>query len=348
MKVMEKSPIYFGLPPLAISLPVPSDLASLSLSATVPISFITFYLTIISYLNRVNKRRNYKAYALAKTRVFRSLVLLHNVGLACFSGWIFIRTIGTLRDEWPSRAADSYLSRAVDAACRLGRDTSPDVFPAQPTEIQFLTWVFYLSKLYELLDSFILAAKGKHVPILQTYHHPGAIIGFWLAARDVSFPALAAVVMNSGIHAVMYSYFAVTTLHYTPPTPLKKSITTMQLAQFFIGLAIGACCFLLEYHLPTTGDAHNARPNMQVPSATVSMRELGMEAGLGAAAGWADPMHTTDTTDTHYVPCLRTRGQMLCVYFSSMYTVGLIVMFRSFYVRTYGLETRGAGGGLKK
>lgn len=46
-----------------------------------------------------------------------------------------------------------------------------------------LVWLFYISKLYEVVDSLILALKGKHVSNLQSYHHAGAMWTMWSGTR---------------------------------------------------------------------------------------------------------------------------------------------------------------------
>ncbi|KAJ2756551.1 hypothetical protein GGI19_000767 [Coemansia pectinata] len=95
-------------------------------------------------------------------------------------------------------------------------------------------YLFYLSKYYELIDTFIILAKGRKATFLQTYHHAGAITTMWVGCYFGSPQLIFYVVENSIIHTLMYSYFALTAMGYSPPG--KKYLTHLQIFQFLIGL----------------------------------------------------------------------------------------------------------------
>ncbi|KAJ2478655.1 hypothetical protein EV174_004244 [Coemansia sp. RSA 2320] len=92
-------------------------------------------------------------------------------------------------------------------------------------------YLFYLSKYYELIDTFIILAKAT---FLQTYHHAGAITTMWVGCYFGSPQLIFYVVENSIIHTLMYTYFALTAMGYSPPG--KKYLTHLQIFQFLIGL----------------------------------------------------------------------------------------------------------------
>ncbi|KAI8813367.1 GNS1/SUR4 family-domain-containing protein [Cladochytrium replicatum] len=94
------------------------------------------------------------------------------------------------------------------------------------------SWLFYLSKYYEIMDTVILLVKGKRASLLQSYHHAGAIISMCLG-RETAIWIF--VVFNSFIHTLMYFYYALMTIHIRPPTLLKQSLTPLQISQFLIG-----------------------------------------------------------------------------------------------------------------
>ncbi|KAJ1933452.1 hypothetical protein GGF37_006723 [Kickxella alabastrina] len=95
-------------------------------------------------------------------------------------------------------------------------------------------YLFYLSKYYELIDTFIILAKGRKATFLQTYHHAGAIATMWVGCYFGSPQLIFYVVENSIIHTLMYTYFALTAMGYSPPG--KKYLTHLQIFQFLIGL----------------------------------------------------------------------------------------------------------------
>jgi GNS1/SUR4 family protein len=75
--------------------------------------------------------------------------------------------------------------------------------------LAFWGWWFYLSKFYEVLDTFIILMKGKRSSTLQTYHHTGAMACMWAGMRYMSPPIWMFAFLNSGIHAMMVSFFSV-------------------------------------------------------------------------------------------------------------------------------------------
>lgn len=98
------------------------------------------------------------------------------------------------------------------------------------------TNLFYISKFYEFVDTWILVWKGKSVSFLQTYHHTGIVFAMWGAILSHSAWILFLVLLNSIIHTLMYAYFFVKTI--SPQTQIKaaKYLTRMQIGQLVTGL----------------------------------------------------------------------------------------------------------------
>ncbi len=162
--------------------------------------------------------------------LFRAATVAHNVLLALFSLKTFVETA-------PAMARALFGSATLyNWFCDVG-DAQND------TSIAFWTWVFYLSKYYELLDTAILLAKGRPSSFLQTYHHAGAILSMWMLTVTRAYGAWVFVVFNSFIHTLMYSYYTLTCLGYAPSW--KRTMTQMQIAQFFIGLPIAVAYILI-------------------------------------------------------------------------------------------------------
>ena len=173
---------------------------------------------------------------------FTCLCFLHNVALAAFSMLTWFRSWAIVWD----------IVQAVgwhDTYC-----ASPNN-PLMQNGLAFYTGIFYLSKYYEFADTFILLVKRKHVMVLQTYHHSGAVYAMYLLSATQAPAALWFVCMNSFIHTIMYSYYAasvykessmLTSGLYSLLLPLKPYLTRMQISQFFIGLFGVVPQFFLE------------------------------------------------------------------------------------------------------
>lgn len=220
-------------PPFAI----PSDIFLAALDIKVPITIaLTYAVTAIS-LNKYNASRGNKPWSISKTGPFKVFVILHNVFLAVYSAWTFYGMCVALSHTLNSPFSSGGLAATVDSLCKvqgahgLGNAVAYDPSASQwvsqaPTSVlltssgepnpadlgrlwseglAFYGWFFYLSKFYEVLDTFIILAKGKKSSTLQTYHHAGAMMCMWAGIRYMSPPIWLFVFLNSFIHTLMVS-----------------------------------------------------------------------------------------------------------------------------------------------
>jgi len=232
----------FVPPPPANSIPyappfeIPDHIYQAWLDPKVPITIATLYAVSAKALNAYNKSTGKKPWAISKTRLFKLFVVLHNVFLAVYSAWTFVGMFGALRRSMVSPLGPEGLAGFVDSACRLNgpaglgnsvffnddtqswQSYSPNAqlsANGEPSRFEsgrlwneglaFYGWIFYLSKFYEVLDTFIILAKGKLSSTLQTYHHAGAMMCMWAGMRYMSAPIWMFAFVNSGIHAMMVS-----------------------------------------------------------------------------------------------------------------------------------------------
>ena len=203
------------------------------LDVRIPLTVAAVYATTVFYLNRLNKRRGNKPWAVSQTRVFFAFMIVHNIFLAAYSGWTFVGMINAIKNVWPGWEGSESLVVTVDAFCKMngprglgdavwwnrGNNTwsvgnpaikllgnnpdSADVGRLWNEGLSFYGWLFYLSKFYEVIDTLIILAKGKRSSFLQTYHHAGAMLCMWAGIRYMSGPIWMFVCVNSGIHALM-------------------------------------------------------------------------------------------------------------------------------------------------
>eukprot|EP01084_Bolivina_argentea_P025917 48186_1 len=87
----------------------------------------------------------------------------------------------------------------------------------------FWIFLFYLSKYYEFIDTFIVIARGRRPIFLQTFHHCGAVLGMWGIMVTSSTGGYIFMVENSFIHTIMYFYYAMSCINIRMP---GKSIIT--------------------------------------------------------------------------------------------------------------------------
>ncbi|CAB9509781.1 Putative elongation of fatty acids protein DDB_G0272012 [Seminavis robusta] len=99
--------------------------------------------------------------------------------------------------------------------------------------LYYWSYIYYLSKYYELLDTALQLARGKPPPhfALHVYHHSVVLFMAWAWCeyhQSLHFIGLA---FNTAVHVVMYTYFLQRTI--TKATPKWKSLVTLfQIVQF--------------------------------------------------------------------------------------------------------------------
>ena len=204
------------------------------LDVRIPLTIAAVYATTVFFLNRLNKSRGNKPWAISKTRAFFTFMIVHNIFLALYSGWTFVGMINALIQTCP-KWQDSSFVETVDAFCKMSgprgfgdaawwnsannswtlnnpaikllesKPDGTDVGRLWNEGLAFYGWIFYLSKFYEVVDTMIILAKGKRSSFLQTYHHAGAMLCMWAGIRYMSPPIWMFVCVNSGIHAMMVS-----------------------------------------------------------------------------------------------------------------------------------------------
>jgi len=98
-------------------------------------------------------------------------------------------------------------------------------------------WIFYFSKIFEFIDTWIMIMKknDRQITFLHLYHHTTIFVVWYIVTKfapggDSYFSAT----QNSAVHVVMYSYYFMSTLAIQ--VPYKKYITQIQMFQFAVNL----------------------------------------------------------------------------------------------------------------
>ncbi|XP_074599548.1 very long chain fatty acid elongase 7-like [Brevipalpus obovatus] len=101
---------------------------------------------------------------------------------------------------------------------------------------RFGGWIFFMSKFVDFFDTvfFVLRKKYTHVSFLHVVHHALVPINCWIGLKFVpSWSAAFMPFLNSFVHAVMYSYYALSTMgpEIRPYLWWKKYLTQLQIIQ---------------------------------------------------------------------------------------------------------------------
>ena len=73
----------------------------------------------------------------------------------------------------------------------------------------FWSYIYYLSKYYELLDTLLQMARGRPPPhfVLHVYHHACVLMMAWAWCEYQQTLQFGGLIFNTAVHVVMYLYF---------------------------------------------------------------------------------------------------------------------------------------------
>lgn len=257
------------------------------------------------------------------------LVLLHNAFLAVFSAWSFYHAV--------THIIPYFLNGIQQGGSHGFRNAYCTVPTNDPAGLGRYVWFFYMSKYYEIVDSVILAAKGKKVSNLQAYHHAGAIAAMWSGTRYSANAVWIFLLFNSGIHTMMYSYYTLSTLRVPGASALKRAMTTAQIAQLFFGCIIASLYLLVRYSpVAFQGAAPSVGATPLVDSARGAFTYTW--DAVTTSHGAADAYHRLRELVMHHdarLSCCVSTGQIFAVALNVVYLIPLIVLFVRFYLRSY-------------
>lgn len=117
-----------------------------------------------------------------------------------------------------------------------------------------VTYIFYLTKYVEWIDTFVLALRHKPLIYLHLWHHSIMAVVCW---SWFAYPWLEGAwwctLVNSAIHTLMYSFYLATSLKIRIPG--KHILTSLQIIQFFTGFVY--CITFMYYKISGAGCAGN-------------------------------------------------------------------------------------------
>ena len=100
-------------------------------------------------------------------------------------------------------------------------------------------YFYYVSKYYELLDTFLPVLVHGRVPRhfgMHVFHHGAVLFMAWGYVEYRQTLAFGGLVANTGVHVVMYAYYALADLKLE--TRWKKYVTYVQILQFSVSFLL--------------------------------------------------------------------------------------------------------------
>ncbi|KAJ5343654.1 uncharacterized protein N7506_003478 [Penicillium brevicompactum] len=313
-----------------------STIFDISLDLQFPLTIAVIYLSAVLLLNRINASRQYRPWGFSKKPTFRAFVVVHNALLALFSAWTFFGICHALKNCWPGQGPNYYTHIAEvicetdskAASCESSQYTTTNypmmtkltdfvVLPSANVNTvweegsAYIGWIFYMSKFYEVLDTMVILARGKKSSLLQTYHHAGVMLCGWASLKYESPALLVGIVLNSGIHTLMSLGFAI-------PMTIKRSLTSLQIAQFLAGFVWGYAYFFVKYTVPFDAAVSQTTSANSHGDYGVSAIDGAEEVGYGRV-----------------VSCLSDSGEAFTILLTTAYVLPLLLLFVRFFIASY-------------
>jgi elongation of very long chain fatty acids protein 6 len=205
-----------------------SHLFNMFLNPIFPITAVLLYLLSEPVFNIVRNTLDVKR----DSFIFKSLIFIHYVLLAGFSLWVAVAT-------WPILVTNILKTNGfqhLHCSKQIWNDSKSGI----------ATWavIFYVSKFYEFIDMWILVLNKQSPSFLQKFHHFGIALTMYCGVITESNWLIWILVLNSSIHTMMYTNFALAKLGYR--SPLASILTNLQMLQFITWIVMASCIFFYQ------------------------------------------------------------------------------------------------------
>ncbi|KAF8354702.1 hypothetical protein PRIPAC_96325 [Pristionchus pacificus] len=107
----------------------------------------------------------------------------------------------------------------------------------------FWCMCFGVSKFFELFDTTFVLLRKKKLIFLHWYHHAVVLVVVLHSLKEAAGSGRWFILMNYGVHSLMYSYYALAAAGVRMPRAVSMVITTLQTTQMFTGVAISFIVF---------------------------------------------------------------------------------------------------------
>lgn len=107
----------------------------------------------------------------------------------------------------------------------------------------FWTYLFVVSKVFELGDTIFIVLRKQPLIFLHWYHHMSVLVYSWYSYHERISTGRWFIVMNYSVHSIMYSYYALRAMKYQFPKWVNMVITSLQLVQMMVGIIVNVVAF---------------------------------------------------------------------------------------------------------
>lgn len=184
-----------------------------------PVGAAIFYFVVLHTIQRLMVSR--------KPLEMPTFLFLHNITLCIASFFL-----------------GSWLTYTLGAAYFGGLTTHELICSKQIYENGHLQLIYYINmffKVWEFIDTFLLALRKKPIAFLHSYHHAATLVLTWNQLMEYSAPQWVPIVLNLWVHVFMYYYYAMSALRIR--VWWKKYLTTLQICQFVIDVTVIAYAY---------------------------------------------------------------------------------------------------------
>eukprot|EP01118_Nematostelium_gracile_P018555 TRINITY_DN826_c0_g1_i4.p1 TRINITY_DN826_c0_g1~~TRINITY_DN826_c0_g1_i4.p1 ORF type:complete len:187 (+),score=15.11 TRINITY_DN826_c0_g1_i4:109-669(+) len=149
-----------------------------------------------------------------------------------------------------------FLGITYEAVKRFQKDGFVSLYCGQlhnpnDSPIYYWLYIYYLSKFYELFDTWIILLKKKNLIFLHVYHHAIVIAMVWLWIDRRLVYTWVGMQFNTAIHVLMYYYYACSSLGIE--IWWKKYITQIQIIQFISSFILSFPYIYYSYSMECEG-----------------------------------------------------------------------------------------------
>jgi hypothetical protein len=106
---------------------------------------------------------------------------------------------------------------------------------SKSSKVTYALWLYFFSKAIEFMDTFLMIVRKKfnQITFLHVFHHSSMLVIWWIAVTWIpSGQIWLGAWLNSGVHVVMYLYYALSVIpSLKNKLWWKKYITNMQLVK---------------------------------------------------------------------------------------------------------------------
>ena len=110
----------------------------------------------------------------------------------------------------------------------------------------FWSYMFVISKVYELGDTVFIVLRKQPLIFLHWYHHISVMIYVWYSYTDHTSPGRWFMVMNYTVHSFMYTYYAARAMRFRVARWVNIFITSIQISQMVMGLIINMSIYRVK------------------------------------------------------------------------------------------------------